>query len=145
MFILSHAPVVSMPPPVILSTLPPPLNTQPCRLLSAVASPPVCLSFAGWLPCCMLSWLSHCMLSGAYAWRHISLCSRLTHPSSTPFFVCASWLLHHTIRTASASRCAAASRLAVLSPSPMRRHRYRQCTCVFAVVTIAIAALVACR
>jgi hypothetical protein len=46
------------------------------RLLSAGASPLVCLSFAGWF--------SH----------HISSCRCLKCPSSTPAFIHTSWLLH---------------------------------------------------
>jgi hypothetical protein len=76
--------VALMPPPLILSTLPPPLNAQPrpieapspLVILSTGASPLVCLSFAGWL--------SHRLLSPASASRHISSGSRRMHPSSTP-------------------------------------------------------------
>jgi len=50
--------------------------SRPHRLLSAGASPPVCLSFAGWL--------SHCLLSRASTSGHLSSRSRLTHPSSIP-------------------------------------------------------------
>ena len=75
--------VALVPPPLILSTLPPPLNAHP-RPIEAPsplvhwygASPLVCLSFAGWL--------SHRLLSCASASRHISSGSRRTHPSSTP-------------------------------------------------------------
>ncbi len=60
MFSLLHAPVALIPPPVVLSTLPPPLNvnlglSMPHHILSAGASPPVCLSFAVWLLCRILS------------------------------------------------------------------------------------------
>ncbi len=44
--------------------------------MSAGASPPVCLSFAGWL--------SHRLLSRASASRHLSSHSRRMRPSSTP-------------------------------------------------------------
>ncbi len=50
--------------------------SRPHHLLSAGASPPICLSFAGWL--------LHCLLSRASTSRHISLHSRRTHPSLTP-------------------------------------------------------------
>ena len=50
--------------------------SRPHRLLSTGASPPVCLSFAGWL--------SHCLLSRAFASHHLLSCSHRTHPSSTP-------------------------------------------------------------
>ena len=64
MFSLSHAPVPSMHLPVVLSTLPPPLNLsthnlgllRPHHLLSAGAFPPVCLSLAAGChvaSCCM--------------------------------------------------------------------------------------------
>jgi len=52
--------VALMPPPLILSTLPPPLGlSRPHRLLSADASPPVCLLYTS-PPVCLLfaSWLS---------------------------------------------------------------------------------------
>jgi hypothetical protein len=82
MFSLSHAPVALMPlPAILLSTLPLPLNAQPrpikapC-LLSAGASPPVCLLFAGCL--------SRRMLSRASALRHLLSRSHLTYQSSTP-------------------------------------------------------------
>ncbi len=48
--------------------------SRPRRLLSAGASPPPCLSFAGWL--------SRRLLSRASASRHLSSCSRLTHPDN---------------------------------------------------------------
>ena len=73
---LSHAPVAFMPLPVVLSTLTPPLNMQPCCLLSDGASPHICHSFAGWL--------SRRMLSPASTSRHRSSRSHLTSPSSTP-------------------------------------------------------------
>jgi hypothetical protein len=49
--------------------------SRPWRLLSAGASPPVCLSFAGWL--------LRCLLSHASALRHLSSRSRLTHPDDS--------------------------------------------------------------
>jgi hypothetical protein len=48
--------------------------SRPRRLLSAGASPPVCLSFAGWL--------SRHLLSRASASRHLSSPSRLTRPDN---------------------------------------------------------------
>ncbi len=48
--------------------------SRPRRLLSAGTSPPVCLSFAGWL--------SHCLLSRASASRHLLSRSRLTRPDN---------------------------------------------------------------
>jgi hypothetical protein len=48
--------------------------SRPRRLLSAGASPPVCLSFAGWL--------SRHLLLRASASRHLSSRSRLTHPDN---------------------------------------------------------------
>ena len=50
--------------------------SRPHCLLSAGASPPVCLSFAGWL--------LHRLLSRASALRHLLLRSHRTRPSSTP-------------------------------------------------------------
>ncbi len=47
---------------------------RPRCLLSAGASPPVCLSFAGWLP--------RCLLSRASASHHLSSHSRLTRPDN---------------------------------------------------------------
>ncbi len=49
--------------------------SRPCHLLSAGASPPVCLSFAGWLSCRLLS--------RASASRHLSPHSRLTRPDDS--------------------------------------------------------------
>jgi hypothetical protein len=46
--------------------------SRPCHLLPAGASPPICLSFAGWL--------SRCLLLRASALHHLLLRSRLTHP-----------------------------------------------------------------
>jgi hypothetical protein len=48
--------------------------SRPRRLLSAGASPPVCLSFAGWL--------LHRLLSRASASRHLLSRSRLTRPAT---------------------------------------------------------------
>ena len=48
--------------------------SRPRRLLSAGASPPVCLSFAGWL--------SRHLLLRASASRHLLLRSRLTRPDN---------------------------------------------------------------
>jgi hypothetical protein len=49
--------------------------SRPHHLLSAGASPPICLSFA--------SWLSRCLLSGASALCHVLLRSCLTHPDDS--------------------------------------------------------------
>jgi hypothetical protein len=49
--------------------------SRPRHLLPAGASPPVCLSFAGWL--------SHRLLSRASASRHLSSRSHLTHPDDS--------------------------------------------------------------
>ena len=130
-----------MPPPLILSTLPPPLNAQPrpikapsplvrwrlssrlplvCRLV--VASPVVtCLRLAS--PFVMqpphASIVDTPSLFGPAGCRIVSLC------------------------TASASQRAAASQLAVLLPSPKQRRSCRRCAGVFAVIAIAIVTLVA--
>jgi hypothetical protein len=75
-------PVVAPPPPLVLLTCRLCLATSHlrlatcCRLLSASASPLVCLSFAGWF--------SH----------HILLCRRLKCPFLTPAFIHTGWLLH---------------------------------------------------
>ena len=119
--------VVLMPPPLILLTLPPPLNAQPrpieapshhvrwclssrlplvCRLV--VASPVVaCLRLA-----------SHFVGQPPHA--------SILDPSS--LFTPAGCRVA-SLRTASASQRAAASRLAVSLPSPMRRHLCRCCDC----------------
>jgi hypothetical protein len=76
----SH-PLNTLPPPLILSTRHLCLKTSHLRLatcrhlLSAGASPLVCLSFAGWF--------SHIILS----------CCRLKCPSSTPTYIHTGWLL----------------------------------------------------
>jgi hypothetical protein len=49
--------------------------SRPHHLLSAGASPPVCLSFAGWL--------SRCLLLRASALPHLLLCSHLTRPDDS--------------------------------------------------------------
>ncbi len=79
---------------------------RPRHLLSAGTSPPVCLSFAGWL--------SRCLLSRASALRHLSSRSRLTRPddSNRPSIRC----IHgrnHPRRTCGIS---------------LRAHCYHRCT-----------------
>ena len=146
MFSLSHAPVPSMHLPVVLSTLPPPLNLSTCNLcllrprhlLSTGAFPPVCLSLAGWLSCCQLLHAS--------ASRHLLSHSRLTRPSLTPILRSRQLVVALPLRTTFASWGAAAWQLAVSLPLLMRRRCCRQCAGVFAVILIAIVALVArCR
>ena len=81
-------------------------------LLSSGASPPICLSFAGWL--------LRCLLSCASASSHLLKRSRLTGPSLTPpsLFTPASCCIA-SLCTASASQCATALHLAVSSSSLM--------------------------
>ena len=73
-------------------------------VLSTRTSPPVCLSFAGWL--------SHCLVPPPCVTCHLSSRSRRMHPSSTPP-LCSHQLVvvSHlaSLRTTSASRRAAAS------------------------------------
>ena len=115
--------VVLMPPPLILSTLPPPLLRPPSPLVCwrlpsrlslvrrlVVASPVVaCLCLAS----AFVAQLPH---------------TSILDPSSlfAPADCCVA-----SLRTASASRRAAASRLAMSSLSPMRRRlrRRRDCNC----------------
>jgi hypothetical protein len=118
-----------MPPPLILSTLPPPLNAQP----RPIEAPSL-------LVCWRLSSRLYLVCRLVVA-SPVVACLRLASPFITQ-------LLHASILnpsslfapagcrvasllTASASRCTAASRLAVSLPSPMRRHlcRHRDCDC----------------
>jgi len=96
----------------------PPLNAQP-RPIEA-PSPIVHWRLSSRLPLVRRLVVA---LPRASASRHLSLRSHRTHPSSTPP-LCLHQLvvtLHlASFRTAFASRCATASRLAVKSPSPMR-------------------------
>ena len=102
-FSLSHAPVPLMHLPVVLSTLPPPLNLSTCNLcllrprhlLSTGAFPPVCLSLAGWLSCCQLLHAS--------ASRHLLSHSRLTRPSLTPILRSRQLVVALPLRTTFAS------------------------------------------
>jgi hypothetical protein len=98
--------------------------------LSAGASPPICLSFAGWL--------SHRLLSRASASRHLSSCSRRTHPSSTPpLCSCQLVVVSHLF----------APPPPLHAPPPhdwLYRCRRRRAG-VFAIVAIAIVTLVASR
>ena len=101
--------------------------------MSAGASPPVCLSFAGWL----LHRLVPCLTSLFVTQPpHTSILD----PSS--LFVPAGCCVP-SLRTASASRRAVASQLAVSSLLPMRRHSCHRCAGVFAVVATVIVTLVA--
>jgi hypothetical protein len=80
--------------------------SRPRHLLSAGTSPPVCLSFAGWL--------SSCLLLRASASRHLLSCSRLTRPddSNRPSIWCVRGR-NHPRRTCGISR---------------RAHRHHRCT-----------------
>ena len=140
MFSLSHTPAASMPPPVVLLTLRPPLNTRPQPV--EAPSPLVCWRLFSCLP--LVSWLV--VVSTAVA------CLRLASPFVTlpphasiinpPSLFAPAGCRFASLRTTSASRRAAAWQLAVSLPSPIRRRCCRQCADVFAVVAIAIVALV---
>ena len=99
--------------------------------MSAGASPPVCLSFAGWL--------SYCLLSHASASRHLSSRSRYTRPSSTPP-LCSRQLI------VASHLFAPPPPLTMPPPYDWLCRLRRRCTGIFAVVAIAIVTLVAsCR
>ncbi len=133
-------PHVMPPPPLVLSAL--------SCLMSADASPPVCLLYAS-PPICLLfaSWLSHCPCCRAAADSTLQLCLNL-------FF--AMWLsqlampnLKRRHRLSSSSRLCLVMRRLRLST-----HRRlitgcvvarRRCTGVFAVIAILIVALGDCR
>jgi len=124
MFSLSHVPVVSMPPPVVLSTLPPPL------LLFAYRSPAGCC-----VACCRmpLPCITFC--------RAATSC---VYPQP-PIFVCASWLLCsnslHGLCFLMRRRLTAGCVVVATNAQAL----CRQCAGVFAVVAITIVALVSCR
>ncbi len=118
-----------MPPPLILSTLPPPLNTQPRPIEAPL--PLVC-----WRLSSRLSLVRRLVVA-----LPVVACLRLASPfvaqpphasilDPSSLFVPAGCRVA-SLRTASTSRRAAASRLAVPLPSPTRRHlcRRRDCDC----------------
>ena len=118
-----------MPPPLILSTLPPPLNAQP-RPIEA-PSPLVC-----WRLSSRLSLVRRLVVASP-----VVACLRLASPfvvqpphasilDPSSLFAPAGCCVA-SLCTASTSRHAAASRLAVFLPSPMRRRlrRCRDCDC----------------
>jgi hypothetical protein len=123
-----------MPPPLILSTLPPPLNTQPWPIeascLLAPLLPFVSRSPAGCrIACCRVFSAS----------RHLSSRSRHTHPSLTPP-LCSRQLVvvSHLF--------APPLPLDVPPPHDWLCHCRRRCTGIFAVIAIAIVTLVtSCR
>ena len=81
MFSLSHTPAASMPPPVVLLTLRPPLNTRPQPV--EAPSPLVCWRLFSCLP--LVSWLVVVStVLRASALHHLLSRCHLTHPSSTP-------------------------------------------------------------
>ena len=118
-----------MPPPLILSTLPPPLNAQP-RPIKA-PSPLVC-----WRLSSRLSLVRRLVVASP-----VVVCLRLASPfvaqlphasilDPSSLFAPAGCRVA-SLRNASASRRATASRLAVSSPSPKRGRlrRRRDCDC----------------
>jgi hypothetical protein len=132
-----------MPPPLILLTLPPPLNTQP-RPIEA-PSPLVRWRLSSGLP----------IVRQLVVASPVVACLRLASPfvaqpphmsilDPSSLFAPAGCRVA-SLCTASASQRAAASQLAVSSPSPMRRRSCRRCAGIFAVVAIAIVTLVARR
>ena len=128
-FCLRRLVVVLMPLPLILSTLPPPLNAQPRP--TEAPSPLVC-----WRLSSRLS-LVHRLVVASPVVACLRLASpfvaQLPHASILdPSSLFAPAGCHvASLRNASASRRTAASRLAVSSPSPMRRRlcRRRDCDC----------------
>jgi len=146
MFSFSHAPVASMPLPVILSTLPPPLlatlNAQP-RPIEA--------------PTPLALWrLSSCLpiIHRLVVVSHDVTCLRLASPFvvqlphvsilNPPSLFTQAGCCVAPLRTASASQHASTSQLTVSLASPMHRHHCRWCAGVFAVIAIAIVALDIC-
>jgi hypothetical protein len=132
-----------MPPPLILSTLLPPLNAQPWPIQAP--SPLVRWRLSSRSP------LVHRLVVASPVVARLRLASpfvaqpphaSILDPSS--LFPPAGCRVA-SLCTASASQRAAASRLAVSSPLPMRRRHCRQCAGVFAVIAIAIVTLVARR
>jgi hypothetical protein len=109
-----------MPLPLILSTLPPPLNAQPRPIEEP--SPLVCWRLSSRLSLVrrLVGFVSPFVAQLPHA--------SILDPSS--LFAPAGCRVA-SLRTASASRRATASRLAVSSPSPMRRRlrRRRDCDC----------------
>jgi len=130
-----------MPLPLILSTLPPPLNAQSWPI--EVPSPLVHWRLSSCLPLVrrlvVTSPVVACLcLASPFVTQppHASILD----PSSlfAPAGCCIA-----SLRTASASRRVAVSRLAVSLPSPMHRRSCRRCAGIFAVVAIAIVTLAA--
>ena len=130
-----------MPPPLILSTLPPPLNAQP-RPINA-PSPLVHWRLSSHLP--LVCWLVVALpivacLCLASPFIAQPLHASILDPSSLfPPAGCCVASLH----IASTSQRNTASCSQSPSPSPMRRHSCCQCAGVFAIVTFLIVTLVA--
>ena len=126
--------VALMPPPLILSTLPPPLNAQPWPI--EAPSPLVHWHLSSHLP--LVHWL--------VVTSPVVACLRLVSPfvTRTPHasILDPSSLFPPAGCHVAASRCASISRLAVSSPLPMRRCSCCQCAGVFIVVAIAIVTLI---
>jgi hypothetical protein len=112
--------VALMPPPLILLTLPPPLNAQPWPI--EAPSPLVC-----WRISSHLHFVRRLVVASP-----VAACLRLVSPfvaqlphasilDPSSLFAPAGCRIA-SLRTAFASRRTAVSRLAVSSPSPMRRH-----------------------
>ena len=132
-----------MPLPLILSTLPPPLNGQPRPIKAPLPLVRWCLSSRLPLVCGLVVALPvvPCLhLGSPFVAQppHASILDPITSFMPAGCHVT-------SLCTTSASQPAAASRLAVLLPLPMRRRCCRQCACIFAVVAIAIVALVTCH
>ncbi len=132
-----------MPLPLILLTLPPPLNTQPRPIETPL--PLVCWRLSSRLP----------LVRQLVVALPVVPCLRLASPFVTQpphtsilnpssLFASAGCCVA-SLCTASASRRAATSPLAVSSPLPMSRCSCHQFAGVFAVIAIAIVTLVARR
>ena len=119
--------VVLMPPPLILLTLPPPLNAQPWPIEAPL--PLVCWRLSSRLSLvCRLFAASPVVTFVRLASPFVAQPPHASILDPSSLFAPAGCRVA-SLRTASASQRAAASRLAVSLPSPMRRHLCRCCDC----------------
>ena len=116
-----------MPPPLILLTLPPPLNAQPWPIKAPL--PLVCWRLSSCLSLiCRLFATSPVVTFLRLASPFVAQLPHASILDPTSLFAPAGCRVA-SLRTSSASRRAAASRLSVSLPSPMRRHLCRRCDC----------------